>query len=90
MIKIFRGDRGGDIFKTPSPMKNFCLYPPPVLRCFWKDPLMTLIPTTPLQASFTATLPPPPPPLPPSPEKFYSYIFVEIIVAFWTVLWGQR
>ena len=42
---------------TPSqphpPLNNFCLYPPPVLRCFWKDPLMT--PTTPLQASFTAT-----------------------------------
>ena len=42
---------------TPSkphpPMNNFCLYPPPVLRCFRKDPLMT--PTTLLQASFTAT-----------------------------------
>ena len=44
-------------------MNNFCLYPPPVFRCFWKDPLMT--PTTPLQASFTATPPPHPPPLPP-------------------------
>ena len=39
--------------KPPPPTNNFCLYPPPVLRCFWKDPLMT--PTTPLQASFTAT-----------------------------------
>ena len=30
---------------TPSnplpPTNNFCLYPPPVLKCFWKDPLMT-------------------------------------------------
>ena len=23
------------------PTNNFCLYPPPVFRCFWKDPLMT-------------------------------------------------
>ena len=37
-------------------MNNFCLYPPPVLRCFWKDPLMTPPPpTTPLQAPFSAT-----------------------------------
>ena len=57
MIKIFRGGRGGDTFKTPSPpTNNFCLYPPPVLRRLWKDPLMTPHPpTTPLQASFTAT-----------------------------------
>ena len=48
-------------------MNNFCLYPPPVLRCFWKDPLMT--PTTPLRASFTATPPPHQPPLPP-PKNF--------------------
>ena len=42
MIKLFRGGRGGDTFKTPShPVNNFCLYPPRVLRCFWKDPLMT-------------------------------------------------
>ena len=57
MIKIFGGEgvggRGGDTFKPPPPTNNFCLYPPPVLRCFWKDPLMT--PTTPLQASFPAT-----------------------------------
>ena len=42
MIKIFRGGRGGDTFKTSSPpTNNFCLYPPPILRCFWKDPLTT-------------------------------------------------
>ena len=67
MIKIFGGGR----VVTPSkPQNNFCLYPPPVLRCFWKDPLMT--PTTPLQASFTATPgvgPPHPPPFPP-PTNF--------------------
>ena len=62
------GGRGGDTFRTP-PKNNFCLYSPPVLRCFWKRPLMT--PTTALQASFTATpspstspsTNPPPPPL---------------------------
>ena len=42
MIKIFRrGGRGGDTFETPHPTNHFCLYPPPVLRCVWKDPLMT-------------------------------------------------
>ena len=61
MTKIFQGGRGDDTFKTPSPVNNFCLYPPPVLRCFWKDPLMTS--TTPLQASFTAT---------PSPSTTHS------------------
>ena len=34
-----------DMVVTPSkphpPTNNFCLYPHPVLRCFWKDPLMT-------------------------------------------------
>ena len=39
----FSGGRGGDTLELAplSPMNNFCLYPPPVLRCFWKDPLMT-------------------------------------------------
>ena len=36
---------------TPSnplpPTNNFCLYPPRVLRCFWKDPLMTPHPSPP-------------------------------------------
>ena len=61
-IKIFGGRaRGGATFKPHPPTNNFCLYPSPVLRCFWKDPLLT--PTTQLQASFTAThFPPPPPP----------------------------
>ena len=63
MIKVFRGAGVVIPSKPPPPTNNFCLYPPPVLRWFWKDPLMT--PTTPLQASFTAT-PPHPPPLPPN------------------------
>ena len=43
IIRIFwGGGRGGDTSKTPSPTtNNFCLYPPPVLRCFWKDHSMT-------------------------------------------------
>ena len=63
--KIFGG---GDTIKTTSPSSNnFYLYPHPVLRCLWKDPLMT--PTTPLQASFTCTPLPHPPHLPPPPIK---------------------
>ena len=54
MVKIFRGGWGGDTFKAPPPANNFCLYSPPVLRCFWKYP------TTPPQAPFTANPSPPP------------------------------
>ena len=49
------GGRGDDTFKIPSPYKNLLPLPTPVLKCFWKDPL--IIPstsTTPLQAFFTA------------------------------------
>ena len=64
-IKIFwGGGRGGDTFKTPSPTNNFCLYPPPVLRCFWKDPLMTPTPHFKhLSLLPTPSTTPPPPPL---------------------------
>ena len=41
MVYDWGGGRGGDTFKPPPPTNNFCLYPPPVFRCFWKDPLMT-------------------------------------------------
>ena len=65
----FPGGRGGHTFKPPPPTNNFCLYPPLVLRCFWKDPLMT--PITPLQASFTATpLPIHQPSLPPKNSDY--------------------
>ena len=51
MIKIFwrgGGGRSGDTFEKPlPPMNNFRLYPPSVLRCFWKDLLMTLHPLPP-------------------------------------------
>ena len=53
MIKIGGGGAG-----VVTPLKP----PPPILRCFWREPSMT--PTTPLQASFTATPPIYPPPLP--------------------------
>ena len=64
MIKIFQGGRGDTPSNPPPPTNNFRLYPPPVLRCFWKDLLMTPTPITPLQASFTAT---PSPSTTPSP-----------------------
>ena len=66
MIKIFWGAWVVTAWNpTLPPTNNFCLYPPPVLRCFWKDSLMT--PITPLQASFTAT--PSPSTTPPAPLK---------------------
>ena len=52
--------------KPPPPMNNFCLYPPPVLRCFRKDSLMTPQPhfqhlsLLPLN-KFTTPSPQPPP-----------------------------
>ena len=68
MIKIFWG--AGVVTPSNPPTNTFCLYPPPVLRYFLKDPLMTPPPTTPLQASFTAT------PLPihhPFPPKNFDH-----------------
>ena len=42
MIKIFRGGRGVDTFRTPSTLRTtFAFTHSPVFRCFWKDPLMT-------------------------------------------------
>ena len=71
MIKIFRGAGVVTPSKPPLPTNNFCLYPPPVLRCFWQDPLMIPPPpTTPLQASFTAT---------PSPSTTPSLLKILII-----------
>ena len=65
MIKIFRGgSRGGDTFNPPPPTNNFCLYPPPVLRCFWKDPLMTPTPYHATSSILHCYPPPHPPPLP--------------------------
>ena len=44
-IKVFFGGGGGgrvgDTFKTLSPYQQLLPLPAPVLRCFWKDPLMT-------------------------------------------------
>ena len=65
MIKIW-GDRS---CHTPSPANNFSFYLPTILRCFWKDSLMTSHSHHPLQVLFTVTpsslttpAPPPPPP----------------------------
>ena len=48
----------------PPPMNNFCLYSPPVLRCFWKDLLMTPPPPSyfkhpSLLSPFPSTISPP-------------------------------
>ena len=63
MIKIFRGCSGGDTFKTHSPYEQLLPLPTPgfklFLERFLNDPPH---PTTPLQASFTATLSPSPSP----------------------------
>ena len=72
MIKIFQGGRGGDTFETPSPYEQLLPLPTPVLRCFWKDPLMT--PTTPLQAPFTATPLPIHHPFPPNNFDHTPYV----------------
>ena len=75
MIKIFREGRGGDTFKTPS--NSFCLYvyPPPVLRCFWKDPLMTPTPPPPTSSIFHWY---PTPSTTPSPSKNFDHTQCEL------------
>ena len=41
-LKFSREGAGVGTFSKPPPStNNFCLYPPPVLRCFWKDSLIT-------------------------------------------------
>ena len=87
MIKIFRGGRGGDTFETPSPLNIFCLYPPPVLRCFWKDPLMTPHPHHPTSSTFHCY------PLPihhPFPPKHFDHALSEAF-AVWNSFcsWAQ-
>ena len=52
------------------PTNNFCLYPPPILRCFWRDPLMT--PPHPPSPHFKhlSLLSPSPSTTPPPPKNF--------------------
>ena len=61
MIKIFRGGRGGDTSKPPPPYEQLLPLPTPCFKMF-----LERSPTTPLQASFTAT---PSPSTIPSPLK---------------------
>ena len=40
-LKFSEGGQGCWHLQNPLPPTNsFCLYPPPILRCFWKGPLM--------------------------------------------------
>ena len=52
MIKIFRGAGMVKPSEPPPPTSNFCFYPLPVLRCFWKDLLMTARPHHPTSSIF--------------------------------------
>ena len=66
----FSGGAGWWHLQNPlPPTNNFCLYPPPVLRCFWKDPLMTPTPHHPTSSTFHC-YPPPHPSLLPPPKNF--------------------
>ena len=78
MIKKFSGGQGWWHLQNPLPFtKNFCLSPPPVLRCFWEDPLMT----PPPHFKHPSLLPPPhPPPLPPP---------LKILIIHMPAFWGR-
>ena len=54
-LKFFWGAGLVTSSKPPPPYEQLLPLPTPVLRGFWKDPLMTPTLTTPLQASFTVT-----------------------------------
>ena len=70
---------GGAGVVTPSkphpPTNNFCLHPPPVLRCFWKDPLMTLISPPPHFNHLSL--------LPPSPTNNFCLYSPPVLRCFW-------
>ena len=68
MIKIFRGGRGGNTFKTPPPYKQLLPLPTPYFKMFLERSLND--PHTPLQASFTAAPHPIHHPFPPPPKNF--------------------
>ena len=68
MIKIFWGAGVVTPSKPPPPYEQLFHLPTPYFKMFLKDPLMTPTPTTPLQASFTAT-----PPTTPSPPKNFDH-----------------
>ena len=70
MIKIFRGAGVVTPLKPPPPYEQLLPLPTPYFKMFWERSLNDSS-TTPLQASFAATLLPHPPPLsPPPPKKF--------------------
>ena len=48
LIKIW----GAGVVTPPPPSNNFCFYPLPILRCFWKDSLMTSHPHHPTSSIF--------------------------------------
>ena len=80
MVKIFRRHGGGgDTFKSPSPYEQLLPLSTPVLRCFWKDPLMTPTPTSSILHCYPL---PHPPPLPPIKIFNHTLSVVQIVDKF--------
>ena len=80
MIKIFRGGgggRGGDTFKTPSPYEQVLPLPTPCFKMVLERSLND--PTTPLQTSFTATLPP-------CSQNISKHYFSRILQSDWLIV----
>ena len=69
MIKIFRGGRGGDTFKTPSPYEQRLPLPTPYFKMFLERSLNDLPPPPPHFKHLSLLPPPHPPPLSPPPLK---------------------
>ena len=92
----FKFSRGAGVvtpWKPPPPTNNFCLYPPPILRCIWKDPLMTPTPHHPTSSIFHC-YPPTPSTTPyPYPLKILI-IHLDIpeskspVTRYYTVIWS--
>ena len=51
--KVYGRGMGGVVTPSRPPTNNICLYPLSILRCFWKESVMTPTTTTAFQAFFT-------------------------------------
>ena len=80
MIKIFRGGRGGDTFKTPSPYEQLLPLSTSCFKMFLERSLNDPHPHHPTSSTFHCYPPPHPPPLPPLKIliiHMLSHVFVK-------------